>query len=153
MDDYIVHGHAVRVVALHIATPGIPDLHRAVFGRGDEPLGLAVERDAGDVGRVPVKGEDGVGVGGLDIVELDGMVAGGGKVAFVRGDAEAVYLRVRVGDGAGADAAEGFPEALGKVSVGRKEYMKCMGKEANRMVWSYPANSWLATGRAVCYVG
>ncbi len=70
-----------------------------------------MERDARDVGRVPVKGEDGVGVGRLDVVELDGVVAGGGEVALVGRDAEPVDLRVGVGDGAGADAGEGFPEA------------------------------------------
>jgi hypothetical protein len=71
-----------------------------------------VESHACDVGGVTVEGENGVGVGGFDVVELDGVVAGGGEIALVGGDAEAVDLRVRVWDCTGADAAKGFPEAL-----------------------------------------
>ena len=71
-----------------------------------------MEGNAGDVGCVAIEGEDGVRVGRLDIVEFDGMVAGGCEIAFVWRDAEAVYLRVGVGDGTGADAAERFPEAV-----------------------------------------
>jgi hypothetical protein len=55
VDDDVVDGDAVRVVALHVAAPGVPDLDGAVFGRRDQPLGLAVECYAGDVGRVAVK--------------------------------------------------------------------------------------------------
>jgi hypothetical protein len=79
-----------------------------------------VERYAGDVGRVAVECEDSVGVGRLDIVELYCMMASGGEVALVGRDAEAVDLRVWVGDGARANAAEGFPKALFATSVGRQ---------------------------------
>jgi hypothetical protein len=68
VNDNIIDWHPVRVVALYIAASRIPDLDGAIFGRSDKPLGLAMEGDAGDVGRVAVKGEDGVGVGRLDIV-------------------------------------------------------------------------------------
>jgi hypothetical protein len=64
-----------------------------------------VERHAGDVARVPVECEDRVWVCGLDVVELDGVVAGGGEVALVGRDAEAVYLRIWVGDCARTNAA------------------------------------------------
>lgn len=54
-----------------------------------------------------------VWVGGLDVVEFDGMVPGGGEETLVGGDAEAIYLRIGVLDCAGADAGEGFPESVG----------------------------------------
>lgn len=92
------------VVSLDIATPCVPYFHRAIFRRGDQPFGLAVECNARDVGRVAVKGQNRVRVRGLDVVQLDRVVARGSKVAFVGGYAEAVDLRVWVGDGAGADA-------------------------------------------------
>jgi hypothetical protein len=111
MDDDVVHGHAMGVVALDVAAARVPDLDGAVLGAGDEPLGLAVEGDARDVGRVAVKGQDGVGVRRLDVVELDRVVARRGQVALVGGDAQAVDLRVWVGDRAGAYSAERFPES------------------------------------------
>jgi hypothetical protein len=117
VDDYIVDGDAVGVVALDVAAARVPDLDGAVFGRGDQPLGLAVKGDARDVGRVAVEGQDRVRVRRLDVVELDRVVARGGEVALVGRDAQAVDLRVGVGDGAGADAAEGLPEALGELSA------------------------------------
>jgi hypothetical protein len=78
-----------------------------------------VECYAGDIGRVAVECEDSVGVGRLDIVELYCMMASGRKVALIGRDAKAVDLRVWVGDGARANAAEGFPKALFAMSVGR----------------------------------
>lgn len=58
VDDDVVDGEAVVVVALHARAPGVPDLDSAVLGAGDHPLALAVERDAGHVARVPVKGQN-----------------------------------------------------------------------------------------------
>lgn len=70
-----------------------------------------MKRNARDVGRVSVKGEDGIGVRRFDVVELNGVVARGGEVALVGRDTEAVYLAVRVWNRARADAAERFPES------------------------------------------
>ena len=96
-----------------------------------------MESHAGDVGRVSIEGEDCIGVGRLDVVELDGVVASSGEVALVGGYAETIYLRVWVRDCAGADAAEGFPEALVCVLVEAKALRD--GQGAYRIVWSYPA--------------
>lgn len=127
VNNHIIHRDAMGIVPLHIAAARIPDLDRAVFARRHQPLGLAVECDARDVGRVTVEGEDGVGVRRFDIVELDGMMAGRGEVALVGRDAEAVYLGVGVWDGARADAAESFPESwrvvLVQGVVRRKRYV------------------------------
>jgi hypothetical protein len=112
MDDHIIDRNTVRVVPLHVAAARIPDLDGAVFGRSHQPLGLAVERYAGDVARVAVEREDGIGVCGFDVVELDGVVAGSREVAFVGRDAETVYLGIGMGDGAGADARKSLPEAI-----------------------------------------
>jgi hypothetical protein len=38
VDDYIVDRDTVRIIALHVAAPRVPDLDGAIFGRGDEPL-------------------------------------------------------------------------------------------------------------------
>ena len=70
VDDDVVDGGAVGVVALNGAGADIPDLDGAVLGAGDHPFGVDVEADAGDVVGVAVEGEDGVGVG------LGGLVAG-----------------------------------------------------------------------------
>ena len=63
-----------------------------------------MERNARDVAGVAVKGEDRVWIRRFDVVELDGVVPCGGEVALIGRDAEAVDLRVGVGDGARADA-------------------------------------------------
>lgn len=70
-----------------------------------------MECDARDIRRVALECEHGVRVRALDLVELYGVVAGCGEEAFVRGDAEAVDLRVGMRDGSRADAGEGLPEA------------------------------------------
>lgn len=111
VDDYIIHRNTVGVVALYVAAPGIPDFDGAVLTRCHQPLGLAVECDASDVGRMAVKGENGVWVSRLDVVELHRVVTGGGEIAFVRRYAQAIDLRVGVWDGARANARQRFPEA------------------------------------------
>lgn len=69
-----------------------------------------MEGDSGDVARVALEGQQRVRVGGLDVVELDGVVARAGEEALVGRDAQAVDLRVRVLDRARAYARESFPE-------------------------------------------
>jgi hypothetical protein len=64
-----------------------------------------MEGHARDVRRVAVKGEDGVGVGRLDVVQLDRVVSSGGQIALVGGDAEAIDLGIRMRDRARAYAA------------------------------------------------
>jgi hypothetical protein len=54
---------------------------------------LTVEFYAGDVASMTVEGQDGVGICRLDVVELDCVMTGGGEVAFVRRDTQAVDLR------------------------------------------------------------
>jgi hypothetical protein len=87
-----------------------------------------VKGDAGDVACVALEGEQRVGVGGLDVEELDGVVAGRGEVALVGGDAEAVDLGVWVLDRPGADARQSFPEPGGsadgaEVRGSRQKYL------------------------------
>lgn len=115
VDHDVVDRHAMCVIPLNVAAPRVPDLDRAVFATGHEPFRLAVERDAGHIAGVSVEGEYCVGVRRFDVVQLDRVVSGGGEVALVGRDAEAVYLRVGVWDCAGADAGQGFPEAGGSV--------------------------------------
>lgn len=110
----------MSVIPLNVSTSSIPDLHCPIFGAGDKPLRLTVESDSGDVRCVAVEREDGIGICTLNVVELDGMMASGGKIAFIGGYTQAVYLGVGVGDCTGADAAEGFPEALGMRLVNGK---------------------------------
>ncbi|KAJ8106163.1 hypothetical protein OPT61_g9722 [Boeremia exigua] len=131
VDDDVVDGDAVGIVALDIATAGVPNLDRAVLARGDQPLGLAVEGDACDVAGVAIEGQDRVGVGRLDVVKLHRVVTSSGEVPFVGRDAEAIDLRVGVWDRAGANAREGLPEA------GRGQSGVCRGRvRADRIVWS-----------------
>lgn len=92
MDDDIVGRAAMIVAALDCARTRFPDLHGAILGGGHHPLALAVERDAGDVAGVALECQQRVGVRALDVEELDGVVAGGRKKAFVGRDTEAVHL-------------------------------------------------------------
>lgn len=87
VDDNIVHGRLVDIVALETASASIPDLDGSVFRAGHHPLALTVEGDSGDVVGVAIEGHDRVGVAGLDIVELDIGVSGGGEVSFIGCDA------------------------------------------------------------------
>lgn len=87
VDDHVVDGHAVGVVALHAARARIPDLDGAIFGARHHPFALAMEGNAGDVGRMALKGEDRVWVRRLDLIELDRVVAGRSEEAFVGRDA------------------------------------------------------------------
>lgn len=86
MDDYIVDWRAMVVAALDGAAAGFPDLDGAVLRARHHPLALAVECDASDVAGVALEGEERVGVCRLDVEELDGVVAGGGKEALIGRD-------------------------------------------------------------------
>lgn len=83
-----------------------------------------------------VKGENSVGVGRFDVVELNGMVAGGGEIAFVGRDAKAVDLRIWVRNRPGAYSRQRFPES----DVSMPSVQICdrgiLGAHANRIVWS-----------------
>jgi len=63
-----------------------------------------VKSHARDIARVPFEREHCGRVGGLDIVEFDRVMAGGGEVALVGGDAKPVDLRVWMRYCARADA-------------------------------------------------
>ena len=80
---------------------------------------------AGDIAGVAIEGEERVGICRADVIQFDIVVAGSGKVALVRGDAETVDLGVWVLDGPGADAREGFPEADGVVITGCNDLRRC----------------------------
>lgn len=58
VDDDLVDGRLVVVVALDVARPRVPDLERVVLRRGDEPLALAVKCQRGDVGCVTLERGD-----------------------------------------------------------------------------------------------
>lgn len=113
VNDDVIGGAAMVVTALDGARTSLPDLDGAVLGAGDHPLALTVERDARDVARVALESQQRVGVGALDVEQLDGVVAGRGEEALVGRDAQAVDLGVWVLDRARADAGEGLPEPMG----------------------------------------
>jgi hypothetical protein len=87
VDDDVVDGAAMGVVALDASGAGIPDLNGAVFGGSHHPFAFAVEGYAGDVPAMTNEGEEGGGVGGADVVELDVTIACCGKEALVWRDA------------------------------------------------------------------
>lgn len=119
MDDDVVDGRAMVVVALDGTTPGLPDLDSSVFGARDHPLALAMESDTRDVAGVALEGEEGIWVRRLDVEEFDGVVPGGGEEALIRGDAESIDLGVRVLYRARTYSRECFPESMVVMSVGR----------------------------------
>lgn len=135
----IVDRAAVVVAALDGATARLPDLDSTILRARDHPFALAVERDARDVARVALEGQQGVGVGGLDVEELDGVVAGGREEALVGRDAQSVDLRVGVLDGTGADAGEGLPESVPNVAIATASACALRSKSGA---------GWFATGKS-----
>ena len=119
MDDDVIHGRAMVVVALHGTTPGIPDLHGAVLGARNHPLALAVEGNTRDIAGVALEGEEGIRIRRLDVEEFDGVVPSGGEESLIGGDAESIDLRVRVLYCARTYSRECFPESVVGVSVRR----------------------------------
>jgi len=111
MNDNISNGCAVRIASLDRTTPGLPDLDSPILRTCDHPFPLTMECDTCNVASMTFESKERVWVGGLDIVELDGMVASGGKKALVRGYAKTVDLRVRVLDCSRANTGKGLPEA------------------------------------------
>lgn len=111
VNNHIVHWRVVVVAALNGASASLPDLHGSIFGAGNHPLSLAVECNASDVVRMAFKCQDGVWIGRFDIVELDTVVACGGKEALVRRDTEAIDLGIRVLDSARAYSGKSLPES------------------------------------------
>lgn len=87
VDDYIIDCVEMVVVALDAACSSVPYLDSAVFRGRNHPFSLAVKGHACNVVCVTFEGEDSAGVGGLDVVEFNGVVASGGKISLVGGDA------------------------------------------------------------------
>lgn len=96
MDYHIIHRAPVRIIPLHARRTGVPNLDGPVLTRRHHPFSLTVETDAGDVVGMAFELEHWVWVRGLDVVELHRGVASRSEESLVGGDAEAVYLRVRV---------------------------------------------------------
>ena len=118
MNDHIVDRAAVRVASLDGTTSSLPDLDKAIFRACDHPFSFTMKCNTRDIASMAFEGEERVGVGGLDIVELDRMVTSSRKETLVRRDAESIDLRVRVLDCARTDTRERLPEtALNKVSI------------------------------------
>lgn len=117
VDDNVIDRSSVGVIALKTAGTGIPDLHSSILRARDHPLALAVEGNSGDVVGVALESHDRIGVGRLDVKELDIVVASSSEEAFVRGDTQAIDLGVRVLDGTGADARERLPKAIQGTSI------------------------------------
>jgi hypothetical protein len=102
VNDDVVHRNAMGIVSLNAAGSGVPDLDGTVLGRRDHPFAFTVKSDPGNVGSVAVEGEDSIRIRGLDVIELDRVVAGGGpgkafyfapgKYAFVSGDVEFFFV-------------------------------------------------------------
>jgi len=103
------------VAPLYCARPCLPDFDGAVFGARHHPFSLAVKGDTCDVARVALKDKVWCWIGVSDFKELDCVVAGGGKISLVGGDAQAVHLRVWVLDRSRTDARKCLPEPDGVV--------------------------------------
>lgn len=109
--DNIVDRTAMIVASLDSPTAGLPDLNGAILRAGHHPFSFTVEGYARDISSVALKGQQGIGVGGLDIVELDSMVARCCEETLVWGYTQAIDLGIRVLNGSGADTRERLPEA------------------------------------------
>lgn len=112
VDNNIVDGGTVDIVALEATGTCIPDLHGSILGASDHPFALAVEGNTGDIVRVTLESNHRVRVGRLDVEQLDIVMAGGREESLVRSDAQAIDLGVRVLNGTRANTGERFPEAV-----------------------------------------
>lgn len=135
VDDHVVHGAAMVVVALYRPPRRVPDSHRAVLGAGDHPLAFTVERDARNIASVAFEGEKGIRVGTLNIIELDRMVSGCGEETLVGRDTEPVDLRIGMRNGARTYARKRLPEAAAAALAARR-IASGIVTSAHRIVWS-----------------
>lgn len=71
-----------------------------------------MERNSSNIIGMSLKGEKRIRVGGLDIVELDGMMARGSQETLVGRYAQTIDLGVRMLNSAGADSRQGLPESI-----------------------------------------
>ena len=69
-----------------------------------------MEGNARDVVGVTFERQDGIRVGGLDVVKLHRVMAGCSKVPFVGRDAESIDFGIGMGYRARTDAGQSFPE-------------------------------------------
>lgn len=93
--DYdIVRWAAMVIASLNCASPSFPYFDSAIFGASNHPFPLAVKGHARDIAGMSLESQERVRVRRFNIVELDGVVASGGKVPLVGGYAEAIYLGV-----------------------------------------------------------
>jgi hypothetical protein len=111
VNDYISDWVAMGIASLNRTTSSLPNLDRAVLRACNHPLSLAVKCDTCNVACMSFKSEEGVWVGGFDVVELDSMMASSGEEALVWRYAETVDLRVRVLNCTRADTRKCLPEA------------------------------------------
>lgn len=110
MNDNIVCGRPVVVAALNGAGFCFPDFDRPILGTRHHPLALAVKRYARDVARVSLECQQWIGICGLDIVELDRMMARRGHESLVGGNTESIDLRIGMLNRARANSRERFPK-------------------------------------------
>lgn len=96
MNHHVIRRTAMVVASLNRSGPRLPDLDGPVLGASYHPFPLAVKRNTCDVSSVALKCQQRVRIRRLNIVQLDGMMASGGKVSLVGRDAETVHLGVRV---------------------------------------------------------
>ena len=115
MNNHIIYRSPVNVIPLQATCTGIPNLHSSVLGASDHPFSLAVECHAGDVVRVTFKGYHGIGIGRLDIKELDIVVARGSQEPLIRGNTKTIDLGVWMLDSTRTDTRERFPKASGNI--------------------------------------
>ena len=98
VDNYVVDCGAVAVAPLNRATASLPDLDGAVLRAGNHPFAFAVKSNAGDIACMAFECKERVWIGGLDIVELDSVVACSSKETLIGGDTQSINLRVGVLD-------------------------------------------------------
>ena len=100
----IVYRYTMGVIALYMPAAGIPDLHRpwnlinficletkcsirTVFRACHHPFALTMERYSGDIPSMAFEGKNSGWIGGLNVVQFDGIATCGCKEAFIGRDA------------------------------------------------------------------
>jgi hypothetical protein len=83
MNDNIIGRGPMVIASLNSTAPGFPYLHSSIFGAGHHPFSFTMESDTCYVSGMALEGEDRIGVRGLDVIELDGVMASGSQISFV----------------------------------------------------------------------
>ena len=108
----IIDRWVMIIISLNSCWSCIPDLYSPILAWCYHPLAFTMETYTSDVVCVTFKGQNGVRVRRLDVIQFNVKMSCSSKVAFIWGDTEAVDLRICMLNCSRANPRECFPEPM-----------------------------------------